>query len=262
MTISKSKLRKTFQMVRKPRKGGLIIGVLWLSLGLMWMLRGGSFIVFAVITVVFLLGIFVVPVLERTVANKELLGDIQDFEQERLLPLMEKLKSWGVEATMLNLSSNIKGKFRPPVSFKTFESLGLLRLRSHEVDLIHIGYWTDEKFRIEAFYLDLVVECEVKEESRITTELKMMNRFILFGRRGFEWWGGELTQLLNQDGRLKENLPYVSAIMEMPALWVVPSAEEGLVRIHIPYVKRVDPEQFPSILAAAERIAQHIKSLA
>jgi hypothetical protein len=231
-------------------------------LGLVWVLQGGSFIVFAVTSAVFLLGIFVVPVLERIVANEELLGDIQNFEQERLLPLMEKLKSWGVEATMLNLSSEAQRKFKPLGSFKTSESLAQIRLISHEVDFIHIGYWTDAKFQMETFYLDFGVECEIEEETQINTELSMMKRFILFGRRRFKWWGRELAQSLNQDEALKEGLADVCIVMGMPALWVVPSAEQRWVRIHIPYVKRVDIERFPSILAVAGQIARHIRSVA
>ncbi len=249
-------------MVRKPRKGGLLIGGLWLFFGIVWVLQGGSFPVFAVITAVFLLGIFVMPVLERVIAGKELLSDVQDFQQERLLPLMEELKFYGVEVTLLESPPDEGGELTSLALFKTFESLAQIRLMSYEVDLIHIGYWTDMKFGMEVFYFDFAVECEIEEETRIHTELSITKRFILFGRRRFKWWGDELVQSLNQDEALKETLADVCKVMEMPALWVIPSAEGGLVRIHIPDVKRVDAKQFPSILAVAERIAQHIKSLA
>jgi hypothetical protein len=245
-----------------PRRQMIGFAVLWLFLLIVIILQGGSLIGVALVIGVSLVGLFILPVIWLIVTGKELLSDLEDFRQERLIPLLKELEVRGVETVLLDSLSDKKRELEPPVPFKAFERLAQIQLTSREVDFIHIGYWTDSKVGTEAFNLDFTIECEIEDEARVNTELSMMKRFVLFGRRSFRWWGRDLAQSLNQDEALKENLVNVCKVMEMPALWVVPDVEERAVRIHIPYVKRVDPEQFPSILAVAERIAQHIKSLA
>jgi hypothetical protein len=262
MVTSEARLRRILRMLKRPRRQVLGLGSLVLLASVAIVLSGGSLSAVAVLIGLSLPPAFVIPVIWRIMTGRELLSDIEDFQQERLVPLMKELESRGIEATLLELPSDGKGEFAPLAPFKTFENLAQMRLSSHEVDFVHIGYWTDSKSGTEAFYLDFAVECEIEDESRISTELSMMKRLVLFGRRQFKWWGEGLAQSLDQDVALRENLPDVCEIMELPALWVVPDAEERVVRIHIPYVKRVDPKQFPAILAIAGQIAHHIKSLA
>jgi hypothetical protein len=190
------------------------------------------------------------------------MGAVQGFHQEQVDLMVKTLMHNGIQVTVLETLAGGKSGFEPLAPFETFKNLAHLQLISHEVDLVHIGYWTDKKVETETFYLDFAVNCKIVGESRLRAVLSMMKRFIVFGRRRPKWWGAELAQLLNHDEVLKDGLVNVYPIMEIPAFWIIPNAEEQMVRIHIPYVKRVDPEQFPSILAVAERIAKHIKSLA
>jgi hypothetical protein len=92
---------------------------------------------------------------------------------------------------------------------------------------------------MEAFYVDFAVECEIKDEAERYAELDMRRRFLFVGRRRYEWRGGALAKVLNQDQTLRENLPNLRPVMGEPALWVYPSAEDGLIRINIPDVKRI-----------------------
>lgn len=263
MSMLKPQLRNTLQAVREDPKKALVIALVWLLLGMVWALRGGSFIYYAVFTTVGLLvAIFIAPPIERIVTGKEYLSDIEDFSQERLLPLMEKLKTSGIDVVLLEPTSDGRRAFQPLAPFKSIEHLAHIRLPLHQVDFIHIGYWTDVRLKTGAFYFDFAIECEIQDEVQRYATLDMRKRFLLFGKRRFKWRGEALAQSLNRDERLRENLSDASAIMDLPALWVVPDAEEGLVHIHIPYVKRVDPKQFPAILAVAGQIAHHIKSLA
>jgi hypothetical protein len=210
-----------------------------------------------------LLSIFVVTVVERLVTGKELLSDLEDFRQERLVPLIEELKARNVAVVLSELpSGGGETGFAPIDPYRTFESLANLQLTAHEVDFVHIGYWVGTRLNTECFYLDFVVECEIEEEARLDAELSLMRRFVLFGKRMPKWRGGALAHSLNQDEMLRKALPEVSRIMELLALWIVPNAERKFVRIHVPYVKKVDPQQFPGVLAVAARIAYHLKSLA
>jgi hypothetical protein len=168
-------------MLKRPRRQVLGLGSLVLLASVAIVLSGGSLSAVAVLIGLSLPPAFVIPVIWRIMTGRELLSDIEDFQQERLVPLMKELESRGIEATLLELPSDAKGEFEPLAPFKTFENLAQMRLTSHEVDFVHIGYWIDSKSGTEAFYLDFALECEIEDESRISTELSMVKRLVLFG---------------------------------------------------------------------------------
>lgn len=259
----KYRLRLTRQAIGKDPKGVAIIVLGWLFLATVFVIRGGPLYAFVVITGVGLLLILIASTIERALTGKEyysLIGDY--FSQDRLLPLIDELRARGIEVEPVEMPFKEQETFQPLFQFESCDHVAYLRLASGYVDAVHIGNWIGIKPSMETFYLDFAVECEIRNADETYADLDMRRRFLFIGKRRYEWRGGALADVMNRDRSLRERLPSLRPVMGEPGLFIYPSVEDGLVRIHIPDVKRVDAKQFPSILAVAERIAQHVKSLA
>jgi hypothetical protein len=249
-------------MMKMPRRQALGLAIFWLFIVVLAYLKGAAFDGIALIVGFGLLGVFI-PALWRIITGKEFLSDFDDFQQERLFPLIEELKANGVEIVLLESLSEKRREFEPVIPYKSFESLAQLRLISHTIDFVHIGYWTNSRFGKETFFLDFAVKSEVEDETAFKVWLSIRKHFVLFGKSRPKWWGGELSQSLNQDETLKENLIHVETAlaMETSDLWIVANEKEQMTRIHIPFVKRLDSKQFLSALEIASQITHHIVSL-
>ena len=138
--------------------------------------------------------------------------------------------------------------------------LGSIRVRGREIDVIHLSQYTGDRGR--EYSIEYAIKSNVKgREEDVKAYAKWITKgFFRPKFLGFEWTGGEIVRLLEEDGSLKEYMlqEYKKGLKgsEIGAIGIRADKERPYVRIDD------DLTNFPSKQAfeCYNTIAKHIRS--